>query len=84
MQIDFDNFRRKGVEAFNGLCAELNGRIHGDSTISDSREKGDPLCVGDIRNEMDALRDCIVILICLENDGIECLDIKVDVFAPEE
>jgi len=86
MQIDFDNFRRKGVEAFNGLCAELNTRIHGDSTISDSREHGDPLTVGDIKQQMDALRDCIVTLICLEDkrDGIECLDVTVNEFAPEE
>ena len=86
MQINFDNFRRKGVKAFNRLCAELNGRIHGDSTISDSRERGDPLCVGDIRDEMNALRDCIVTLICFEDkrDGIECLDVMVDEFAPEE
>lgn len=86
MQIDFDSFRMKGVTAFNKLCVELNGRIHGDSTISDSREHGDPLCVGDIRNEMNALRDCIVTLICLEDsrDNIECLDVDVAEFAPEE
>lgn len=86
MEIDFDNFRKKGVEAFNGLCAELNKRIHGDSTISDSLEHGDPLVVGDIKDEMDALRDCIATLICLEDrrDGIKCLDLEVSVFAPED
>jgi len=86
MQIDFDSFRMKGVTAFNKLCAELNGRIHGDSTISDSREHGDPLCVGDIRDEMNALRDCMVTLICLEDsrDNIKCLDVDVAEFAPEE
>jgi hypothetical protein len=84
MQIDFDNFRRKGVEAYNRLCAELNGRVHNDSTISDSRSRSDALCVGDIRDEMDALRDCIVTLICLEDrrDGIERLDLEVYEFAP--
>jgi hypothetical protein len=84
MQIDFDSFRRKSVEAFNKLCTELNGRIHGDSIISDSREHDDPLTVGDIRDEMNALRDCIVTLICLEDkrDGIECLEVTVDEFAP--
>jgi hypothetical protein len=79
MQIDFDNFRKKGVEAYNRLCAELNGRVQ-----NDSRSRGDAVCVGDIRDEMDALRDCIVTLICLEDkrDGIECLDLEVYEFAP--
>lgn len=27
MQIDFDSFRKRGVEAFNSLVIELNGRI---------------------------------------------------------
>jgi len=86
MKIDFDSFRKRGVKAFNNLCIELNGRIHGDSTISDSREHGDPLTVGDIKDEMDALRDCLVTLICLEdkNDGIKCLDMKVLEFSPED
>ena len=86
MKLNFDGFRRRGALAFNHLCSELNGRIHRDSIISDSREHGDPLTVGDIKNEMDALRDCIVTLICLEDkrDGIECLDMEVAEFAPEE
>ena len=86
MEINFDNFRIKAVRAFNRLCAELNSRIHGDSTISDSREHGDPLTVGDIKNEMDALRDCIVTLICLEDprDNIKSMDVEIAEFAPEE
>jgi hypothetical protein len=86
MQIDFDNFRKKGVEAYNRLCAELNGRVQSDATISDSRRHGDPLCTGDIRDEMNALRDHMVTLICLEDrrDGIERLNLEVYEFAPEE
>jgi hypothetical protein len=85
MKIDFDAFRRRGVEAYNRLCVELNGRIHGDFTIGYSIDHGDNLTTGDIKSEMDALRDCLCTLICLEDktEGIEPIDIEVSSFAPE-
>ena len=86
MKVNFDNFRLKGIEAFNRLCSELNSRIHGDSIISDSRDHGDPLTMGDIKHEMDALRDCMVVLSCLEDerDGIKCLNVEILEFDPED
>lgn len=85
MQIDFNAFRKRGVSAFNDLCAELNGRISSEGRIN-LGPAGDSLCVGDIQHEMDALRQCMAILISLEDkaDGIECLNIDIAVFAPEE
>jgi hypothetical protein len=87
MEVNFDAFRKRGVEAFNSLVNELNGRIQADGeTISDSRKHGDSLCVGDIRDQMDDLRNCLATLICLEDkpSGIESLDLHLAVFAPEE
>jgi len=87
MKVDFDAFRKRGVEAFNSLVNELNGRIQADGeTICDSRKHGDSLCTGDIRDQMDDLRNCLATLICLEDksSGIECLDLELAVFAPEE
>ena len=87
MEVDFDAFRKRGVEAFNSLVNELNGRIQADGeTISYSRKFGDTLCAGDIRDQMDDLRNCLATLICLEDKsaGIECLDLELAVFAPEE
>jgi len=87
MEVDFDAFRKRGVEAFNPLVNELNGRIQADGeTISYSRKFGDTLCAGDIRDQMDDLRNCLATLICLEDksSGIECLALELAVFAPEE
>jgi hypothetical protein len=86
MQVDFDAFRERGVEAFNSLVNELHSRIHADGeTISDSRRSSDPLCVGDIRDQIDGIRDCLATLICLEDhaSGIKSLDLDLAVFAPE-
>ena len=87
MEVDFDAFRKRGVEAFNSLVKELNGRIQADGeTVADSRKYGDSLCVGDIRDQIDDLRNCLATLICLEDksSGIKCLDLDLAVFAPEE
>ena len=87
MEVDFDAFRKRGVLAFNALVNELNGRIQADGeTISESRKFGDALCTGDIRDQIDGIRDCLATLICLEDkrDGIKSLDLELAVFAPEE
>ena len=87
MECDFNNFRKNGVNAYNSLVRELNNRIQSDGeTISDSRNFGDPLCVGDIRDQIDSIRNCLATLICLEDNasGIKSLDMELDIFAPEE
>jgi len=86
MNVNFDNLRKRGVNAYNNLCDELNKRIHGDYTISDSREHGDPLTVGDIKNEMESLREVLITLICVEdsNGGFGALSMKIKEFAPDE
>lgn len=87
MKVNFDGMRRLGVSGFNGLVEELNGRIQDDGeTISDSRSNGDALCVGDIKNEIDAIRNCLATLVSLEdeNEGIKCMVVDLAEFAPKE
>ena len=86
MNVNFDGFRKSGVAAYNSLVKELNSRIQEDGeTLGKSRVNGDSFCTGDIYDEMKNIRDCLATLICLEDkeNGIKCLDLKLDVFAPD-
>ena len=86
MKVDFDAVRRKGVLAYNRLVNELNTRIQEDGeTLGKSRVYGDSFCTGDIYDAMNGISDCLAILISLEDkeNGIKCLNLKLDVFAPD-
>jgi hypothetical protein len=85
MEVDFNNLRLKTAEAYNRLVKELNRHVHGEE-FGPGIDCGDTFCTGDIRDDLDDLRNGIAILLCLydEKENIKCIDFDLKIFAPEE
>ena len=85
MEVNFDHLRITGAKAYNKLCKELNRHVDGEYIRDTGKPHDDVFVTGDIRDEMDALRDMLALLLSLESDAehIKAIDYDLEVFAPE-
>ena len=92
MEINFDKLRERGAVAFNDLVEELNRHVHGEyignkkeSRFGEGKDFGDTFCTGDIRDQINRLRDFISAVISLEikDQLINSIDIDLAVFDEE-
>ena len=89
MKVNFDRFRKVGVQAYNSLCEKFKEHTDCDcygGGIKLVRNEVIKIDIDLIRGDMEDLRNCLVTLTSLEDkeNGIECLDIPISVFADEE
>ena len=66
MQVNFNNLRRKLINNYSSLIKELNSAI-----VEEGRDQVVKISTENIANTLDDLRECIVIIGCLEEDGNE-------------
>lgn len=86
MEVDFNNLRKSMAKSYNKLCLTLNRFLNEDGEFCETAPiEGDAFYAGDIKTEMDDLRNLIATLICIydESQGIKVIDEKLEVFAPE-
>lgn len=85
MDVHWDGWRKNGAVAYNRLTRTLNQHIEKDGETMGRDSSGDPLTVGDIYNEMNALREFIGTALAMfdESKGIKHMDLKLLKFSPE-
>ncbi len=83
MKVNFNGLRRRLADSYNSLTRELNRHVDKDG---EGMGAGSTLVTGDIRDQMDNLREYIGTIISLEGgeDDFKALEIDLVEFAPGE
>ena len=84
MEVNFNRLRIGLASSYNALVKELNRHVDGE-LLGAGKPHGDTFTTGDIRDQLNDLRNYIATLLCVEGDekDMKCVDYELDVFDEE-